>query len=216
MDYPLSRAAELDLLAGRFTDGVPGLTPASIIPSQSMCDIIDEILAVQVQGGVTKDEANKTQLKTSIMNMIDARGVPVGATIYIDDTVAPPGFLKRNGALVNISAYPALFAKLGTRYGGNGTTTFGVGEFRAEFIRSLDDGRGVDTGRVLGSTQASDNLSHNHAFAPSGSTFLRTSGSGLTLSGPGAGSAVSEGSLSASGGSESRPRNIALLACIKF
>ncbi len=73
MDYPLSLATSLGLKDGRFTDGVPGLYAASINPSQSFNDVIDEILAVQQEGGVAKNEFNRTQLKTAIKNMIEAR-----------------------------------------------------------------------------------------------------------------------------------------------
>jgi hypothetical protein len=73
MDYPLSRAAELGLSAGKFTDGVPGVSPASVDPSQTYNDIIDEILAVQVAGGVAKDEFTRTQLRDSIIKLIESR-----------------------------------------------------------------------------------------------------------------------------------------------
>jgi microcystin-dependent protein len=39
---------------------------------------------------------------------------------------APVGWLLCNGQLLSISQYAALFALLGTTYGGNGTTTFGL------------------------------------------------------------------------------------------
>lgn len=73
MDFPLLRAAALSLVGGRFSNGVPGVTPASIIDVTTFNSIIDEILAVQAQGGVTKDETNSTQLKQAIINMIEAR-----------------------------------------------------------------------------------------------------------------------------------------------
>lgn len=73
MDYPLSKAVQYDLVGGKFTDGVPGVTAPSVIPSQTTNDIIDEILNVQALGGVAKSEAVKTQLATAIQNMIEAR-----------------------------------------------------------------------------------------------------------------------------------------------
>ena len=104
---------------------------------------------------------------------------------------------------------------------GDGSTTFTLPDLRGEFIRGLDSGRGVDTGRVLGSAQAGQMQSHTHAvpsvtgvpdiFFPTGvvlnnnhnastpNTTLQTTGQGGT-----------------SNGSENRPRNVALLACIKF
>lgn len=73
MDFPLLRAVALSLISGRFSNGVPGVTPASIIDVVTINSIIDEIIAVQTQGGVTKDETNSTQLKQAIINMIEAR-----------------------------------------------------------------------------------------------------------------------------------------------
>jgi len=66
----------------------------------------------------------------------------------------PPGFLKCNGQLVSRTTYAALFATIGTVYGaGDGSTTFAVPETRGEFLRCLDDGRSVDSGRYIGSAQ---------------------------------------------------------------
>jgi microcystin-dependent protein len=43
---------------------------------------------------------------------------------------APQGWLPCNGQLVAVGQYQALFALLGTRYGGNGSTNFGIPDFR--------------------------------------------------------------------------------------
>lgn len=67
---------------------------------------------------------------------------------------APEGWLLCDGAAVSRATYAALFAKTGTAFGaGNGTTTFNLPDLRGEFVRGLDGGRGVDTGRTLGSKQ---------------------------------------------------------------
>ena len=59
--------------------------------------------------------------------------------------------------------YADLFAVIGTTYGaGDGSTTFNVPETRGEFLRSLDDGRGVDSGRTRGSAQGDGTLDHAH------------------------------------------------------
>lgn len=39
---------------------------------------------------------------------------------------APTGFAPCNGQLLPIIQYQALFSLIGTRYGGNGTTDFGL------------------------------------------------------------------------------------------
>lgn len=92
-----------------------------------------------------------------------AGAVPAGAVMAFAMAAAPSGWLKANGAEVSRTTYAALFAAIGTTFGsGNGTTTFKLPELRGEFLRALDDGRGVDTGRALGSAQADDNKAHLH------------------------------------------------------
>lgn len=87
----------------------------------------------------------------------------VGMVAAFDMDTAPPGWLKRNGADVSRTAYAKLFAKIGTRHGaGDGSTTFNVGDSRGVFIRGLDEGRGIDPGRLLGSHQEGQNASHAH------------------------------------------------------
>jgi len=87
----------------------------------------------------------------------------VGALGFFATSTAPAGWLKANGATVSRTAYAALFDRLGTTFGaGDGTTTFNLPDMRGEFVRGLDDGRGVDGGRSLGSAQSSANLSHTH------------------------------------------------------
>ena len=76
----------------------------------------------------------------------------------------PPGWFRANGAAVSRTVYAALFAKIGTLYGaGDGVNTFNLPDPRGKFIRVLDDGRGIDAGRVLGSSQADETRAHNHA-----------------------------------------------------
>lgn len=87
----------------------------------------------------------------------------VGVLGFFATTTAPNGWLKANGAAVSRTTYAALFDRIGTTHGaGDGSTTFNVPDMRGEFARGLDDGRGVDTGRVLGSAQADQNASHTH------------------------------------------------------
>lgn len=87
----------------------------------------------------------------------------VGVLGFFASTTAPNGWLKANGAAVSRTAYAALFARIGTTYGaGDGSSTFNLPDMRGEFPRGLDDGRGVDGGRALGSAQGHQNASHTH------------------------------------------------------
>ena len=125
---------------------------------------------------------------------------------------APSGFLKANGAAVSRTTYANLFAAIGTLYGaGNGTTTFNLPDLRGEFVRGLDDGRGVDTGRAIGSAQADDLKSHSHTI-----NVYNAAGGPYQCQQQGSNAFSGTTSTVAAGGTETRPRNIALLACIAF
>lgn len=94
---------------------------------------------------------------------LGAQWAPVGQQAYFHTVSSPLGWLRENGAAVSRVTYAALFAVIGTRYGaGDGFNTFNLPDSRGEFIRALDDGRGIDAGRVLGSFQAQAIQSHNH------------------------------------------------------
>lgn len=97
---------------------------------------------------------------------------------------------------------------------GDGSTTFNIPDLRGEFPRGWDDSRGVDSNRSFGSAQSSQNLAHTHTsqIYDGGGT---TGGTGFARNGTGDNMASSDAS-SSSGGAEARPRNIALLACIKY
>jgi len=50
----------------------------------------------------------------------------VGTVILTAGTTAPAGTLPANGQLLQISTNAVLYALLGTKYGGNGKTTFAL------------------------------------------------------------------------------------------
>jgi hypothetical protein len=83
--------------------------------------------------------------------------------------VPDAGWLKSNGAVLLRSAYPKLFAKIGTIYniGGELSTQFRIPDWRGMFPRCLDDSRGVDPGRTLGPWQPSAVEKHNHLMPTS-------------------------------------------------
>ena len=75
----------------------------------------------------------------------------------------PVGWIPADGRALSRTTYAALFAAIGTTYGsGDGSTTFNVPDLRGEFLRGWDDGRGVDSGRALGSAQAQQVQFHKH------------------------------------------------------
>lgn len=112
--------------------------------------------------------------------------IPSGAVMYFNLSSCPSGWIVADG-------------------------TNGTPDLRGEFIRGLDNGRGVDTGRTLGSWEADMLKNHTHSTystnlmpqTNSYSRFYYTVVASLT------------GTTGATGGVETRPRNVALLACVK-
>ena len=185
-----------------------------------------------------------------------------GAVMPFAMSSAPSGWLKANGAAISRTAYAALFALIGTTYGaGNGSTTFNVPDFRGEFVRGWDDGRGVDSGRGFATTQYGQIESHTHGataaasgyhshtassgaagahshwFGLSRELFVRGTDAGYgdqemsganlfstnteaahthTITVNADGSHAHTLTIAPTGGSETRPRNLSLLMCIKY
>ena len=147
----------------------------------------------------------------------------VGMVAFFGQGAAPTGWLKANGAAVSRTAYASLFSVITTTYGvGDGATTFNLPDLRGEFPRGWDDGRGIDSGRALGSAQGQQARDHSHRpwngvtnqsqlVAGGTSYFALTIGSVQNID-------TSPASLldAAHFGSETRPRNVALLACIRY
>lgn len=128
---------------------------------------------------------------------------PVGAL--------PDGYLECNGASVSRSVYGWLFSKIGTTYGaGDGSTTFNIPDLRGEFVRGWDNGRGVDSGRALGSAQGDQNKAHTHT-----ATGTITGSNGFSSSGF-TGTRSGSVTTSSNGGGEARPRNVAQMFCIAW
>lgn len=152
-----------------------------------------------------------------VLSKAEARQLsPAGQVAYFARNTAPTGWLKANGAAISRTAYADLFAAIGTTFGaGDGFNTFNLPDLRGEFVRGWDDARGVDTGRAFGSFQADEFKSHSHALPADGQPGGMNMQSLTTT--PNADEAISEDHQTGTrGGTETRPRNRALLACIKF
>ena len=172
-----------------------------------------------------------------LLNVDDLAGmIPSGAVMYFAGQTAPTGWLKANGAAVSRTLYAALFQAVGTTYGaGDGRTTFNLPDLRGEFIRGWDDGRGIDSGRTLGSVQgdAIRNITgkidsgKNSALQlfdyiePTGAFGVEKSWKQWTAESNSGNDNIPraitfDASRVVPTANENRPRNIALLACIKI
>jgi hypothetical protein len=158
----------------------------------------------------------------------DINATPAGAVMYFAMTSPPIGWLQANGAAVSRTLYANLFAAIGTMFGvGDGVTTFNLPDLRGEFLRGWDGGRGVDPGRILTSPQGDTirNITGNFYSTGGGAGAIfymqdvpRTSF--VQWNGP---TQVFDEKLYGFDAArqvptahENRPRNIALLACIKI
>ncbi len=182
--------------------GVAGLVNSSPITLDTLAELAAAL-------------GNDANFATTITNLIAASRVPSGTVIHVCQATAPTGYLKANGTAISRTSYAALFAAIGTTFGaGDGSTTFTLPDLRGEFLRGLDDGRGVDTGRGLGSHQSDDFKSHTHEYDNLQGGGVINSVSDYAAAQADV-TAASGHTTAATGGTETRPRNVALLACIK-
>lgn len=155
--------------------------------------------------------------------------LPVGSTVWINGLTAPPGFLKENGALISRASFPALYAyaaasgnivseatwsggSTGGFSTGDLTTTFRLPDARGEFIRAYDDSRGVDAGRAIAAHQADSLKDHTHVYNQPASFGASGAAAGIL----GTSTPANTGSPSTGAAAETRGRNNAKLACIKY
>jgi microcystin-dependent protein len=82
----------------------------------------------------------------------DCLNTPAGTVQYFANVTAPRGYLACAGQTVSTTTYPELFNAIGYMYGGSGAL-FILPDLRGEFIRGWDNTRGIDDSRTIGTTQ---------------------------------------------------------------
>ena len=73
----------------------------------------------------------------------------IASIVMFGGNFAPRGWALCNGQLLQISSYSALFSLVGTIYGGDGRSTFGLPDLRGRLAIHAGTGPGL-TPRVLG------------------------------------------------------------------
>lgn len=145
--------------------------------------------------------------------------IPVGAILPFPKADVPVGYLELDGSLQSATTYPDLAAYLGTHYnkGGEAQGFFRLPEARGEFLRGWDHGRGVDVGRELGSNQLDAFKSHGHGAPMWASNVVDNTGGPFFVGADAGGVATGTNftNLTSTGGEETRPRNLAVMWCIK-
>jgi len=161
---------------------------------------------------------------------VSVQSIVTGTIIIKANTDVPSGFLECNGAALSRTTYKELYDIIGTTYGaGDGSSTFNLPDLRGEFIRGWDNGRGVDTGRNIGTSQSDTIRNITGTFTDirvrlNGITTTSgafTSTNGVYSADSSNGSAITKNyNFDASNvvptSNENRPRNISMMYCIKY
>ncbi|WP_044255797.1 tail fiber protein, partial [Rhodopirellula sp. SWK7] len=87
----------------------------------------------------------------------------IGSVGWFAGNFAPRGWAKAEGQLLDIASYNALFSILGTTYGGDGRTTFGLPDLRGRAAVHYGTGPGlpnISLGQKAGSEQSVLTVSH--------------------------------------------------------
>lgn len=151
---------------------------------------------------------------SQLINLPLTIGVPIGGAVINFANTIPADFLECNGSAISRTTYAALFAAIGVSYGaGDGSTTFQLPETRGEFIRGWDNGRGIDSGRAFATMQADELKEHQHTITSqvNGTFFQRYQAGSTYLAG-----IDFAGATENTGGTETRPRNIAAMYIIRY
>lgn len=178
-------------------------------------------------------EAQKINELITKINALEQKVVKVGSVVIMPAN-CPVGYRLANGDSLNRSDFPALFAVIGTSHGYDSSTNFFLPDYRGRFLRGLDGGSANDpdaatrtamkingnTGNNIGSIQGDQNKEHTHSLTRRSNPDLgaydpadgqRNTNAVSTTDRPILGSF----SVTNSGGSESRPKNIYVNYCIK-
>lgn len=202
------------------TDTVRAVTPAGLASRTANTDragIVELATSVETQTGTDTARAVTPAGLASAASLL----VPPGAVMPFAMNAAPSGWLAANGAAVSRTTYAPLFAAIGTTYGaGTGGTTFNLPDLRGYFVR----GSGTNADGTASGTFGAKQASYGGNFTVTG-----TPGPGAALPGE----TIILDYLQFNGGGkladyvaqtqtveipngDHRPRNIALLYCIKF
>jgi microcystin-dependent protein len=175
---------------------------------------------------------------------VGVAGVPSGAIMAFAGTAPPAGWFECDGSLLEQVTYVDLFFQVGHSHKYeivyDITKYFRLPDLRGEFIRGWDHGKGIDSGRAIGSAQTQQLEKHKHVASnndcrdysaingtangrfngwcdTNGAPTTDTAGAALTGDGTHTGQSFNGAAeTSAIVGAETRPRNVALMYCIKY
>lgn len=221
----------------------PAQARADIVAVHRAGDTMTGALVLPGQNPTLENEATRKGYVDALVAAVISAANPPGKVDAFAMSSAPTGWLFCDGSAVSRTTYAALFLAIGTAHGiGDGATTFNLPDYRGMFLRGFDAGRGVDPGRAFASFQDDEIDSHNHTadtvsltgtFGPfrqalnspdaSGTGVFSVAGdvgSGDANNGSRNARSISMNathahSISNTGGTETRPKNVAVYICIK-
>jgi microcystin-dependent protein len=138
-------------------------------------------------------------------------------------TFAPRGWAFCNGQLLSIADYSALFTLIGTTYGGDGQSTFGLPDLRGRFPVHVGNGltQGVTGGSETVTLSVAQLPSHTHSAmgatagttgSPGGNFWGGTSTLGQFVEGTAANESMASGAIGSAGGGQSHENMMPFLA----
>lgn len=166
------------------------------VPVNKAGDTMTGALTLSADPASALQASTKQYVDTQIAS-VGGASVPAGAIMAFYRSTPPTGWLECNGQ--SAAAYPNLVA-LGI---------INTPDLRGEFVRGWDNGKGTDPGRSLGSAQAQDIQPHTHSYTTYGRLVAASESPGGTFAN------TTTSNTGSTGGTETRPRNIALMYCIK-
>jgi microcystin-dependent protein len=199
-----------------FTSGET-ITPAKLNSAQSPTAAITFSTAADTDDATLEVSGGKFRVKdggvtlAKLVTAVQQALLPAGAVQAFAMNSAPAGWLPADGSNVSRSTYAALFSAIGTTYGaGDGSTTFALPDLRGYFVRGSGTNSDGTAAGTFGAKQADEFKSHTHTVTARGSAATGNFASGTFPVNP------QTLTTSATGGDETRPKNIAMLYCIKF
>lgn len=200
--------AQLDNKRSGTVTSVTGSAPIAVT-NETTTPVISIAAATQSAAGIMSS-ADKTKLDGLVANS----GVPAGAVMAFAMTTAPTGWIAANGDTIpngpgtvqgKTADFSALYSLIGTTYGPAGK----LPDLRGYFVRGNGtNSDGTESG-TFGAKQADEFKRHNHTVAIYNGSAREAGGGATILAG-------NSTTTSSEGGTETRPRNIAMLYCIKY
>lgn len=216
---------------------------ADLVAVHRAGDTMTGALVLPGQNPTLENEATRKGYVDALVAAVISAANPPGKVDAFARSSAPIGWLFCDGSAVSRTTYAALFLAIGTAHGiGDEATTFNLPDYRGMFLRGFDAGRGVDPGRAFASTQQDEFNSHNHVggtdvqgdhqhgtagsdgqggginhdFRPGNNNNYTLSGGGTNLFFTSTNGAHAHNvTVNPTGGTETRPKNVAVYYCIK-